>query len=453
MNKNIFCALLLMIFSGLLFTGCKKWDKHTAANDPNITKDLFQRIQENADLSKFAELLVKSGYDKTLTSSQTYTVFAPVNAALATLDPAIVNDADKLRLFVGNHITNQLQPSKVTGQVRLQMMSGKYNNLQNQKLEDAAITTADQYAKNGLLHIIDKMAPVLPNAWAFLQSDPLMPSKQKAFLLSQTDSTGTNAFLRNVYDLRDEKKQFTFFVLTDTSWDAEVNKYKPFFATGTADSTTALAANAVVSDFAVEGVYLPTAIPDTILSKFNTKLGIDKSAIVQTIKVSNGIVYLMKKLPVLPKHKFKQYVIQGENYDFSRADRRNVTYLRDKVNPATGAEFTDVLVFNHDIAEFYLGYRLRNVPSMKYKAYWVALHDNINSNTGTFRQKVGIGGYTSTLLPYITVQPNTYSEVYLGEFTLTSFRSVLDVFLTADNSTNDDANKITVDYIRLEPVL
>lgn len=452
MKKNIFFALLLMLGAALL-SSCEKWDKHNAPNDPNITKDLFQRIQENTDLSKFAELLVKSGYDKTLSSSQTFTVFAPTNAALASLDPAIANDADKLRLFVGNHIANQLQPANVTSAVRLQMMSGKYNNLVNQKLEDAAIVTADQYAKNGLLHIIDKAAPALSNAWEFLQSNTLMPAKQKAFLLSQTDSTGANAFLRNVHDLRDEKKQFTFFVLTDTSWDAEVNNYKPFFATGTADSTTALASNAVVSDFAVEGVYLPAAIPDTILSKFNTKVGIDKSAIVQTIKVSNGIVYLMRKLPVVPKHKFKQYVIQGESYEFSRADRRNVTYFRDKFNPLTNTDFTDVLVFNHDIAQFYLGYRLRNVPSMKYKAYWVAVHDNINSNTGTFRQMVGIGNPTATSLPYITVQPNNYNEIYLGEFTLTTFRSLLEVYLTADNSTNDDANKITVDYIRLEPVL
>ncbi|MGB8193671.1 MAG: fasciclin domain-containing protein, partial [Chitinophagaceae bacterium] len=401
MNKNIFWSLLVALFGGLLLSGCEKWEKHNAVTDPAVGKDLFQRIQENTDLSKFAELLTKTGYDKIIASSQTYTVFAPVNAALATLDPAIVSDAAKLKLFVENHITNQLQPSTTTAQVRVQMLSGKYNNLQNAKFDDASITKGDQYAKNGLLHIIDKMVPVLSNAWQFLESSPQMPSKQKAFLLSLTDSTGLNSFLRNVYDLRDERKQYTFFVLTDTTWDAEVNAYKPFFVTGTTDSTNRLAANAVVNDFAVEGVYQPATIPDTILSKFNTKVGIDKSAIVQTIKVSNGIVYLMKKLPVLPKHKFRQYMIQGENYDFSRADKRSVTYFRDKFNPVTQADFTDVLVFNHDIAQFYLGYRLRNVPSMKFKAYWVAVHDNINANTGTFRQMLGIGTFAATTLPYI----------------------------------------------------
>jgi uncharacterized surface protein with fasciclin (FAS1) repeats len=453
MKKNIFCALLLVAFSGLLLGSCEKWDKHNEVTDPNATKDLFQRIQENTNLSKFAELLTKSGYDKVIASTQVFTVFAPTNAALATIDPAILSDDAKLKAFVANHITNQLQNASVTAPVRVQMMSGKYNNLQSGKFDDAAITEANQYAKNGYLHIIDKMVPVLSNAWGFVQTDVAMPSKQKTFLLSLTDSTGNNAFLRNVYDLRDEKKQFTFFTLVDTAWDTEVNRYRQYFVTGTTDSTSNLAANAVVSDFAVEGVYLQANLPDTILSKTGTKVGVDKSAIVQTIKVSNGIVYVMKKLQVLPKHKFKQYVIQGESYNFSRADRRNVTYFRDKFNPLTSSDFTDVLVFNHDIAQFYLGYTLRNVPNMKFKAYWVALHDNINNNTGTFQQLLAIGTPFATTLPYITVQPNNYAEVYLGEFTITSFRPILDIHLTAANSTNDDANKITVDYIRLEPVL
>lgn len=453
MIKNIFRALVVMLFSGLFFSGCKKWEDHNALTDPMVGKDLFQQIRENPDLSKFAELLTKTGYDKLLSSSQTYTVFVPSNAALASLDPAVVADDARLRQFVGNHITNQLQLTSNAGQVRVQMINGKYNNLQGSALEEATITTANKYGKNGVLHLLDKMVPAKLNAWEFLQTDPLMPAKQKAFLLSQTDPGGTNTFLRTVHDLRDEKKQYTFFVLQDAAWDAEVTKYKSFFVTGTADSTTRLASNAVVSDFAVEGVYQPATIPDTILSKFNTKVGIDKNAIVQTVKVSNGMVYVMSRLPVTPKHKFQQYIIQGESYDFSRSDRRNNTYFRDKFNPVTGKDFRDVLVFGHGVAQFSLGYRLRNVPNMKFKAYWVALHDNVNNNTGTFRQMLGIDNPTATTLPYITVSPNNFNEVYIGEFTVSSFRPFLDIYLTADNSTNSDANKITADYIRLEPVL
>lgn len=453
MNKNIFLAFMVLVLCGLCFSGCEKWEDHNALTDSRVGKDLLQQIRENPDLSKFAELLSKTGYDKEIASSKTYTVFAPVNAALATLDPAIEADDAKLRLFVGNHITNQLQTTSATGQVRIQMLNGKYLNLQGTMVEDATITGKDLYAKNGYLHITDKMLPALSNAWEFLQTAPQVPAKQKAFLASLTDSTGANSFLRKVQDLSDEKKQYTFFVLTDTAWDAEVTKYMPYFVTGTVDSTTTEASRAVVNDFAVEGVYQPATIPDTILSKFNTKLGIDKSAIVETIKVSNGIVYVMSKLDVQPKDKFQQYIIQGEDYDFSRLDRRGNTYFRDKYDTTHQKAFKDVLVFGHGIAQFYLGYRLTNVPSMKYKAYWVAVHDNVNSYTGTFTQLLGIGTSTANLLPYVTVSPNNYNEVYLGEFTISTFRPVLNVYLTAANNTTSNTNMITADYIRLEPVL
>src|SRR5688572_12793704 len=109
MNKNIFQVLMLMLLCNLFFAGCKKWEDHNELTDPMTGKDLFQQISENPELSKFAELLSKSGYDKIISSSKTYTVFAPTNAALATIDPSIVSDDAKLKLFVGNHITNQLQ--------------------------------------------------------------------------------------------------------------------------------------------------------------------------------------------------------------------------------------------------------------------------------------------------------------------------------------------------------
>jgi uncharacterized surface protein with fasciclin (FAS1) repeats len=451
-NKNIFQFLIGVALSTLFVSGCNKWDDHNKLTDAEVGKDLLQQIQENQDLSKFAELLAKSGYDKVIASSQNYTVFAPVNAALASLDPAIISNQDQLRLFVGNHITNQLVKTSTT-QVRIQMINGKYNNFKGATLEDAGITRTDVYAKNGYLNILNKMVPALSNVWEFVQSSALMPGSQKAFMISLASPGGSNNYFTSVYDLRDESKQYSFFVLNDTAWASAVNKYKPYFVTGTPDSTTNMASSAVVRDFTIEAVYQPNSIPDTIFSKFNAKVGVDKTAIMQTIKVSNGTVYIMSKLDVLPQHKFQPYLIQGENYDFSRVDRRNNTYFRDKFNTITGKDFRDVLVYNHGVAQFYLGYRLANVPSMKYRATWVALHDNINAYTGTFRQLLGIGTSTATLLPYTTVTANNYNEVILGEFTLTTFRPILDVYLTADNTTTANTNIVTADYIRIEPVL
>lgn len=481
MRRKIYTSLLALAATSLLFSACKKWEDHTAITDPATGKDLFQQISENSDLSKFAELLTKTGYDKEIASSKTFTVFAPTNAALSTLDPALVNDAAKLRLFVANHIANLVyKTTAATTQLRLKMLNSKYNNMLGKKLEDANIAVADQYAKNGVLHIIDKMVPALPNTWEFIETDAQMPSKQKDYLLSLfrnvfdttnavqigvdpntgqpiyqpgTDSVRTNLFWRNVYDLHDESKQYTFFALANDGWDTEVDKYKPLFVTGTTDSTAELSNWAVVRDFAVEGVYDPATIADTILSKFNTKVGIDKSVIVKTVKTSNGVVFLMSKLEVKPAHKYRSLIIQAENFNTYSHDRRGNTYFREKYNPVTGFDFRDVLVYKHGVALFNFGYRISGMPSMKYKAYWVAVHDNINGLTSTFTQKLGIGTATATTLPYITVSVNNYNEVYLGEFTLSTYRPTFMIYLTGANSTSETANPIVCDYIRLEPVL
>lgn len=467
--------------AGLLLGGCRKWEDHNALQDPLLDKDIFTLISGDANLSSFAGLLVKSGYDKVLTSSKTFTVFAPVNTALSALDPAIVNDTARLRLFVGSHIAGSLYyTSPAAAGQRIPMLNKKYHNVQGNNVEDAHITAADKYCKNGVLQVIDKMMPALPNTWEFVETNNLMPSAQKSYLLSifanvfdvtnavqigydsagrpmyqpGTDSVRTNLFWRNVHDLRNEKKQYTFFALANSTWDAEVTKYKPFFVTGTADSTASLALWEVVKDFAVDTLYSSSAaIPDTILSKFNTKMGIEKSAVVQTVRTSNGIVYIMSKLDVLPRHKFKPIQIEAENYSFTSADRRGNTYFRDRVNTLTGAGFRDVLVWNHGLALFNLGYRINGMPSLKYRAYWVAVHDNINGLTTTFTQKLGIGIPNSTVFGFTTVNLNNYQEVLIGEFTLATYQPQYNIYLTAANNTTAATNAIVCDYIRLEPVL
>ena len=77
MNKHILKTFSIFFFSILVISGCKKWEDHNALTDSMVAKDLFQRIQEEPELTQFAELLTKTGYDKIIGSSQTYTVFAP----------------------------------------------------------------------------------------------------------------------------------------------------------------------------------------------------------------------------------------------------------------------------------------------------------------------------------------------------------------------------------------
>ena len=157
----------------------------------------------------------------------------------------------------------------------------------------------------------------------------------------------------------------------------------------------------------------------------------------------------MSKIDVQPRHKFKQYLIQAENYTTTSINRRNNTYFRDRYNPFNGQDFKDLLVLNHGVALFNLQYPITEVPSIKYKAYWVALNDFQGAQHS---QKLGIGIPTSTTFGYTPVPVNNYGELYIGEFTNDAYRPTYSIYLTAANSTSNAANPITCDYIRLEPV-
>jgi uncharacterized surface protein with fasciclin (FAS1) repeats len=466
------------VLSLAAFSGCEKWDDHIAVNDPSLQKNLFESISSDTALSKFSDLLVKSGYDKIIASSKTFTVFAPNNAALSSLDQSIISDTAKLRAFVSNHIATQSYFTRDTATQRVLMLDGKYANLKASTIEDASIVGADKYAMNGVVQVINKMLPVLKNSWETLQSDSRIPAKQKNYVLTLfrkvydvsnavqigvdattgkplyqpgTDSATVNLFLRNAADIQDERKQYTFFILNDAAWDSEVTKFKPYVATGTTDSTTDLASWTVVKDLAVEGLYPLDKLPDTLLSTSGVKIGINKSSINQSIKTSNGIIYIMNSLPVLPKHKIKEVIIQGENYRATLSDKRSVTYFRDRYNPLTQKDFRDVLIENHGVSLFNINYRVSNMYSgVKYKASWVALND---FQTQTFNQRLAVGTPTSATMPYVTVAVNNYNEVPIGDFTLPAFQNNLDLYLVSANSTTRTANPLVCDYIRLVPDL
>lgn len=481
-GKKFFIGLSL---AGIVFAGCKKWDDHNAVTDAALTKTLAQQISETANLSTFSGLLAKSGYDKVLASSKTFTVYAPTNAALQNLDPAVVNDTARLRAFVENHIATQSYFTTATDTVRrIPMLNGKYQNIQNKTIGDASIVQADTYVANGVLQTVDKALPVLSSAWETLSTSTEIPAAQKAYMLSLfrnvfdathavqigvdpstgapvyqpgTDSIQTNLFWRNVYDLRNEKEEFTLFVLTDAAWNSELDKYRPYTQTqtGNADSTTEFASWAVVKDLAIRGMHKSTGTTDTLLSRYNVKVPLENASVVKTIKTSNGVIYVMDKVDVLPQHKIQPILIQAENYRTTSEDRRGNTFFRDRFNPLTGTTFRDVNVFNHGRALFNINYRVANVfGGVKYKAYWVALND---FQSAAFSQKLAFGTPTANTFTlqnangYTVVNPNEFSEVLLGETTLPTYQSVLDIFLTAANSTSAAVNPLVCDYIRLEP--
>jgi uncharacterized surface protein with fasciclin (FAS1) repeats len=485
--------LIAVIFSTLVI-GCKKWEDHTAIRNQDLTKDLYTAIKNESTLSRFAELVTQAGLDTLLRSSKTFTIWAPSNAALTTLDPSIPNDITKLRSFILNHISFQLyftgdaQTSK-----RIGMLNGKYNNFLNNKFEDATITTADRYVKNGVLHIIDKFVLVLPNLWDYINSTTTQYTQNNfiaglnfssfdpslATIDSISSSTGLpvyhpgtgivikNSFNEKAFDTRKEDKQYTYFIVANAGFILKADSLKPYFNTGNVAKTDSLDKWNIVKDLLVEGLY-PSAgsLPPVLISKFGLPIPIDVSLIIDTKKVSNGIVYVVSLSGVATKSKFQQIRIEGEAPSgFSRTDKAaNINY-RVRRNPVTSLYFNDLYVTATNITAapgFYSYYTLNEMPSMKYNVYASAVND---FQTGAVLQNINAAYLVSSGPPAVyttlaalsyavplSTAAGAYNEVLLGQFTSTQF-GTLEMRLVQANATNVATNTPSVlDYLRLVPV-
>jgi uncharacterized surface protein with fasciclin (FAS1) repeats len=484
-NYTYFLLAVLMI-SGI-FVSCKKsWDNHDAVTDAQVTKNLMDQISQNPDLSTFSGYLVKTGFDKIISSSKTFTVWAPTNTAMQSVDATILNDSTKLKQFVGNHISNQSYLTNIPQpSLRIQTLNGKFATFTATTFEEANITQANQYVGNGILHVIDKAIIPKLNIWEYVNSLTTVGLKQKAYLqalnysytdTSQAIQTGVNpttgkpilqpgtgvvnanTYLRTVLNVSDETKQYTYIVLTDAAFDNERNKVVKYFtttgsyATTGLDSTTYLSSRNVVKDLAFNTLITPALLTDTLLSVNNVKVPFNKSAIVATYNASNGIVYVMNSVNFRLVDKITPILIQGESpAGFATTDKRGNIQYRVRKDPG-GNVFNDILVAGGSIgtlpAAYYARYSVPNAYAAQYKVYWRALND-----TGTiFPQQLAFGTVTSATFPYTNVNLNVYDDIYLGTYTVSKY-SNFNMFMLGANVTTAGLNSFTLDYVKLVPVI
>jgi uncharacterized surface protein with fasciclin (FAS1) repeats len=341
-------SIFLYLFTVLVFSGCNdKWEDHNKIQDPVLAENLFLEIQKIPDLSTFAGYLKETGYDKVIASSKTFTIWAPINLALENLDPAIVNDDSLLKQFVANHISNQAYLTRSADPVlTIRTLNGKNILFTKTKFEEANIIVADRYAGNGVLHIIDMAITPKLNAWEYLNNS--VTSLQKSFLqsqnyiyrdLTQAEITGIdpktgnpiykegtgyfsrNYFLQGISDISNEDGKYTFVILTDDAFNAEKTKVSPYFTVSIAGATperNAFVTDSITSwniakDLVFVGDYTIDNLPDTLTSYDSLKVHLDVSAIVETHKVSNGVVYVMNRIDYKMSDKIKPVIIEGEN--------------------------------------------------------------------------------------------------------------------------------------------
>lgn len=476
-------TVVCLLFMCMAYYGCSdNLDEHIAVTDERLKNSLAQRIAENPDLSEFNALLEESGYDRLLNQSKSFTVWVPDNAAMAQVSSELLNDPERLERFVANHIAlSAFTTDMVKDTVSVQMLTEKYADfLPGNSIAGVNIEAADQYAANGVYHVIGGDLAPQNNLWEYIAANP-GDHYQNTFIeslsyfdlfnveqeimeteLENERDTLANELLRT-FELENEQKNFTYFVMSDEGFRQEKLKMMPFSKRRSQDSTQMLAQYNVVKDLIFEGEHTLENLPDTLTSIHGVKVPVDKENIIgEPVQLSNGIVYRFDRVDVALKNKMVPVKIEGENpWGFSH-NRDNNVFYRERTD-ASGEDFQDLVVRNHGVAQFAVHYEASRLYSTTYRVYWRA----VNDFEGSFWQGLRIGGRYEVQedeesvelvdvianYPPREVPPNIYEEVFIGEFTLEQAGNIDMISLMAENTSSNRWNPLTLDYMRLVPVI
>ena len=477
-RHHILTPLIGLICILLLQVGCSDpWDEHARDNEGLTNEPLLERLEKESEASEFMKLLRTSGVDKMLNGNNAYTVFSPENSRVQAVAPSLQNDAEALERFVKNHIavsTHRLNTSADT--VRLTMLSGKILDFVNSEIDGAAFTKTDQAGADGIYHIITEVLAPRQSLWEYINEHK--DEQQNAFILSLNDynlhDTAVvedpedyylnNEFLREVGDVRDETKRFTYFVLNDADFIAEAQQFLPYVNyRNHADSSYAISQYHIVKDMLFDQMYDKENLPAMLLSRSNVPFPVDKSAISRSVRLSNGWIHFLDR-PTLPiPNKLVDVYVEGEqpwSFSASVAER---TFHRVRKDPF-GEFFTDIMLYDHGVSSLEVRYQTPRMYSTVYDVYWRALND-VQANV--FQQQVGIFEFDTRPseedpgievrepiyeFPYTNVELNNYNEVYLGEFSLTDYNRIVPI-LRSEATTAVGNNTLVLDYLRFVPKL
>ena len=176
----ILAPLTLGGIGGGLLTSCTDWNDHydagTALSDSQQAS-LLENITKNPNLTQFASLLTKSGFDQQLVSSQTFTVWAPVNDSFNYNELMTTGNDRLLKQFVKNHVARNNYPASGAMNQKVFMLNEKLMHFQGDgqgyNIQGIALNAGQQNigSNNGMLHLISGKIPYLPNIYESLNNE------------------------------------------------------------------------------------------------------------------------------------------------------------------------------------------------------------------------------------------------------------------------------------------
>ena len=188
MKKNKYIGLAMMAAGMLVATSCSDFSDYNEAPADAVAsgnQTLWENIAQNPQLSDFADLVKKAGFDTELANSRSYTVWAPLNGTYNRSDFDQLNTEDLLRQFVKSHVAQYSYNATGSMNERIHTLNEKsfpFAGNGTYTYDGNTLSQPNLPSINGVMHLMDGAAKFYPNLYEYLKVGADIDSLRNHFM-------------------------------------------------------------------------------------------------------------------------------------------------------------------------------------------------------------------------------------------------------------------------------
>ena len=265
MKVNKYIGMAMVALGVLAAASCTDFNDYNEVKGDDLAsgnRTLWENILQNPELSQFKDLVQQAGFDKALSQSHYYTVFAPLNNTFDANTYAKLDSVKLLRQFVYNHVADYGHNATGSFDERVKMLNGKSyifkSGTDSYMFDELNIANPNNPSSNGVLHVLSGAAAYYPNLYAFITDT--LSAKEKGIdslvhyiqeheysRLDESASVigpivdGRQTYIDSVMKTRNyitdmlnakleqEDSSYTFIIPNNEAWTKQYEHYKSYF--------------------------------------------------------------------------------------------------------------------------------------------------------------------------------------------------------------------------------
>ena len=258
MNKLKVAAFLVGCGFVAALSGCSDFSDYNETpvdQLPAGNLTLWDNISQNAQLSDFAALVKRTGFESKLSEPRAYTVWAPLNGSYDAAAYQQLSDSLLLQQFVKNHVAEYTHVATGSIDERIHTLNAKsftFTGNGTYTFGHIAVAQPNQPGSNGVMHLLDGVAKFYPNLFEYLNmADGI--SLLRDYFMQYNDTTlsdesvkgpmvdGVQTYLDSVLvisnslmgalnaRLDNEDSTYTFIMPLDAAYQKMYDHVKPFY--------------------------------------------------------------------------------------------------------------------------------------------------------------------------------------------------------------------------------